>query len=266
MRSRLPRATGVATLKRLLRHAFTRPYGDRRKVSLIRITVVIAVVAIWAAGVAVAAKDIYAKTHHLVSVGLMHGGESNKSSGHHAKESPRPKSTNAARSGENAAFATSRRQAAEQLDRARAEQRADRHQRGTLPWTLPVRGYHLSARFGQNGDNWRSFHHGLDFAAPEGTPVHSVGAGEIVDVTRGDPAYGNYLKVRYDGGTVALYGHLSAFERTSGKVDAGTVIGYVGSTGNATGPHLHLEVRPHGGDLHSAIDPFPWLSDKGLYP
>ena len=143
--------------------------------------------------------------------------------------------------------------------------RANQRVRQSVDWILPVRSYHLTGRFGQNGDHWASFHHGLDFAAPEGTPVTAVAAGTIIDAGWAT-GYGRRIKIRHDDGTVTLYAHLSSFEQTSGDVRPGTVIGYVGMSGNATGPHVHLEVRPDGGGLDSAIDPYPWLVSKGLRP
>ncbi|MEQ7006267.1 M23 family metallopeptidase [Actinopolymorpha sp. B17G11] len=124
----------------------------------------------------------------------------------------------------------------------------------------------MTGRFGHQGNNWSSSHHGLDFAAPVGTPIRAVGAGTIIEAGWNGSAYGNRIKVRHRDGTVTLYAHLSGFERKAGKVAAGAVIGYVGTTGNVTGPHLHLEVRPHGGKLDSAIDPSRWLATKGLRP
>ncbi|MGH3489054.1 MAG: transglycosylase family protein [Actinopolymorphaceae bacterium] len=132
-------------------------------------------------------------------------------------------------------------------------------------WTLPLQSYNLTARFGQSGNNWSSSHHGLDFGASSGSQVRAVGAGRIVSAGW-DGAYGNRIKVRHADGTVTLYAHMSRFAQTSGDVSAGTVIGYVGATGNATGPHLHLEVRPNGGGLDTAIDPYAWLESKGLRP
>jgi murein DD-endopeptidase MepM/ murein hydrolase activator NlpD len=132
-------------------------------------------------------------------------------------------------------------------------------------WVLPVQSYRLSARFGQSGSNWSSSHHGLDFAASSGSQIRSVGPGRIISAGW-DDAYGNRIKVQHADGTVTLYAHMSRFARTSGDVSAGTVIGYVGATGNATGPHLHLEVRPDGGGLDTAIDPYAWLESKGLQP
>ena len=155
--------------------------------------------------------------------------------------------------------------------RTKASKRASRSggQQATQPqaknWVLPIESYHLTGRFGASGSNWSSSHHGLDFAAPSGTPIRAVGAGEIVSADQGG-AYGNHIKVEHADGTVTLYGHMTRFARTSGSVSAGTVIGYVGATGNATGPHLHLEVRPDGGGLDDTVDPFEWLSDKGLRP
>ncbi|MGW0227467.1 M23 family metallopeptidase [Actinopolymorpha singaporensis] len=132
-------------------------------------------------------------------------------------------------------------------------------------WVLPLTSYELTGRFGQSGNNWASSHHGLDFAADTGTPIHAVGKGEIISAGWQN-AYGNAIEIRHPDGTVTLYGHMSRFARTSGSVSAGDVIGYVGATGNVTGPHCHLEVRPHGGGLDDAIDPFVWLKNKGLNP
>lgn len=132
-------------------------------------------------------------------------------------------------------------------------------------WVLPLASYHLTGRFGQSGSNWSMFHHGLDFAAPTGTPIRAVGRGTIV-ASGWDGAYGNRIEIRHPDGTETLYGHMSRLALTAGQVQPGTVIGYVGSTGNVTGPHVHLEVRPHGGGLDDAVDPFPWLTEHGLHP
>ncbi|WP_020574733.1 M23 family metallopeptidase [Actinopolymorpha alba] len=151
--------------------------------------------------------------------------------------------------------------------RKRAAEQVARHDRTDPDWVLPVRSwsYHLTGRFKDSGDNWKSYHHGLDFAAPYGTPIRAVHKGRII-AAGWSGAYGKRIKVKHSDGTVTLYGHMASFERTSGKVRAGTIIGYVGATGNVTGPHVHLEVRPDGGGLSDAIDPMDWLQDKGLDP
>lgn len=131
-----------------------------------------------------------------------------------------------------------------------------------IRWTLPVSSYHLSAGFGSSGSHWVSTHTGQDFAAPMGTPIRSVGDGEVISAAY-DGAYGNKIEVQLEDGTVTWYCHLSAYEVRSGPVRAGQVIGYLGSTGNSTGPHMHFEVHPGGGD---AIDPMPWLREHGLDP
>ncbi|MEQ7010013.1 M23 family metallopeptidase [Actinopolymorpha sp. B17G11] len=129
-----------------------------------------------------------------------------------------------------------------------------------IQWFLPLRSFRTSAGFGQSGGMWSSDHTGQDFSAPMGTPIRAVGAGEIT-FAGWDGPYGNKIVVRHDDGTETWYCHMSDYEYTSGYVSAGTVIGYVGSTGNSTGPHLHFEVRPGGGD---PIDPLPWLRGLGL--
>ncbi|MFI0775891.1 M23 family metallopeptidase [Streptomyces sp. NPDC021212] len=129
-------------------------------------------------------------------------------------------------------------------------------------WVLPVASYTLTAGFGQAGDLWSADHTGQDFAAPTGTPVKALHSGTITQAGWAG-SYGYRIVLKLDDGTELWFCHLSSMVVTSGKVSAGETIGRVGATGNVTGPHLHLEVRPGGG---SPIDPMPWLRDKGLNP
>ena len=132
-----------------------------------------------------------------------------------------------------------------------------------VPMRLPVDHYVLTGRFGDVSGLWRTVHTGLDFAAPEGTPIHSVAEGVVLS-SGYDGSYGLKTVVRLTDGTVLWYCHQSAAEVHVGqRVEPGQVIGLIGSTGNVTGPHLHLEVHPHGGD---AVDPFTWLTRQGLKP
>ncbi|MEV4925639.1 M23 family metallopeptidase [Streptomyces roseoverticillatus] len=128
--------------------------------------------------------------------------------------------------------------------------------------TLPLGSYTLTAGFGQAGNMWSAHHTGEDFAAPTGTPVKAVGGGTITQAGWAG-AYGYRIVLRLDDGTELWFCHLSSMVVTSGKVAAGQVIGRVGATGNVTGPHLHLEVRPGGG---APIDPLGWLRGRGLQP
>jgi murein DD-endopeptidase MepM/ murein hydrolase activator NlpD len=128
---------------------------------------------------------------------------------------------------------------------------------------LPTTGYHLTAGFGQAGGRWAANHTGLDFAAPIGTPVRSVMAGEVIQADF-EGAYGRQVKVRHADGTVTSYAHMSAFSVSVGDmVQAGDEVGKIGVTGNTTGPHVHFEVLPGGG---APIDPKPWLQEHGLNP
>jgi murein DD-endopeptidase MepM/ murein hydrolase activator NlpD len=142
-------------------------------------------------------------------------------------------------------------------DAAEAERKA--REAARPKWVIPVDHFRLTAGFGDYG-LWSSAHTGQDFAAPEGTPVHAVGDGKII-FAGWDGAYGNKIAIEHPDGTVTWYAHMSAFIRTDGTVEAGDVIGRVGSTGNTTGPHLHLEVRPHNGD---PIPPLTWLRQHGI--
>ncbi len=128
-------------------------------------------------------------------------------------------------------------------------------------FVLPVTQRGLSAYFGQSGEHWMALHTGIDFPVQVGTPVHAVTDGTVR--TQWNSSYGNMAIVTAPDGTETWYCHLSSTKIRSGKVQAGDVIAYSGNTGNTTGPHLHLEVRPHGG---SPIDPLPWLLAHGLDP
>jgi murein DD-endopeptidase MepM/ murein hydrolase activator NlpD len=95
----------------------------------------------------------------------------------------------------------------------------------------------------------RRFHHGTDFHAKPGTPVLAAGDGMVVFAGR-QGGYGNVVYVDHGGGIVTRYGHLSKIETTKdATITAGQTIGLVGSTGRATGPHLHFEVRIDGRDV-----------------
>ncbi|CAM5491872.1 peptidoglycan DD-metalloendopeptidase family protein [Streptomyces abikoensis] len=152
-----------------------------------------------------------------------------------------------------------------QTEKKQTEQRerpAGASSRHTGAFTLPVGSYTLTAGFGQAGNMWSARHTGEDFAAPTGTPVKAVGGGTITQAGWAG-AYGYRIVLRLDDGTEVWFCHLSSVVVTSGKVAAGQVIGRVGATGNVTGPHLHLEVRPGGG---APVDPLGWLRGRGLQP
>ena len=96
-------------------------------------------------------------------------------------------------------------------------------------------------------------HRGLDFAAPSGTPVFAAGDG-IIEKAGWNGSYGKYIRIRHTGTYKTAYAHLSGFHKSvrSGKrVSQGKVIGYVGTTGRSTGPHLHYEVIVNGKKVNS---------------
>ncbi|MER8155754.1 M23 family metallopeptidase [Streptomyces sp. NPDC094472] len=162
------------------------------------------------------------------------------------------------------AKAEAEKKAAEQRAKEAAEKKAaaERQARLAAAYTLPVGSYTLTASFGQAGDIWSADHTGQDFAAPTGTPAKAVHGGTITQAGWAG-SYGYRIVLTLSDGTEIWYCHLSSMVVTSGKVTAGDVIGRVGATGNVTGPHLHLEVRPGGG---SPIDPMPWLRQHGMNP
>ncbi len=95
--------------------------------------------------------------------------------------------------------------------------------------------------------NWRK-HTGVDYAAPRGTPIWATADG-IIDFVGVKGGYGNAIEIRHTGGITTLYGHMSGFaagSKRGARVSQGQIIGYVGATGWATGPHLHYEFKIAG--------------------
>ena len=109
----------------------------------------------------------------------------------------------------------------------------------------PIDGARLSSGFGMRKHPIRGYmkkHQGVDFAAPKGTPIYAAGDG-VIEMKQRYKGYGKYIRIRHANGYKTAYGHMSKFNKTpGGRVKQGKIIGYVGSTGNSTGPHLHYEV------------------------
>jgi murein DD-endopeptidase MepM/ murein hydrolase activator NlpD len=128
------------------------------------------------------------------------------------------------------------------------------------PSIWPIHGW-LSAGFGMRPDPFtgeRDFHPGLDISADKGTPIYSTADGTVqLAAPSGD--YGNLVIVNHGYGLTTRYGHLSKFAVWAGKeVIRGEVLGYVGATGRATGPHLHYEILANG----KLMNPLQLLAGK----
>ena len=132
---------------------------------------------------------------------------------------------------------------------------------GIFAWPLP-QSFTITSQFGYRTDPFTgeiSYHSGTDIAAPYGTPVLAAAGGTVTVANATDPwggSYGYYVKIQHDGTFDTLYAHCSSICVTPGQqVQQGEVIGYVGSTGNSTGNHLHFEVWENG-QRQNAMDYF----------
>lgn len=125
---------------------------------------------------------------------------------------------------------------------------------GVLLAVTPVSGS-ITSRFGAVSSIRSGAHTGTDIAAPSGTPIKAVASGTVTFAARSG-SYGNLIKISHENGVETWYGHCSELYATEGQqVEAGEVIAAVGSTGNSTGPHLHLEIRVNG----TAVNPQTYL-------
>lgn len=128
----------------------------------------------------------------------------------------------------------------------------------SIPSLIPVDGVKLTSDFGMRWHpvlGGRRQHKGVDLAAPVGTPIHAAADGTV---ERADwySSYGLYVALEHGGDIETRYGHMSRLNVAAGqRVRKGDIIGYVGTTGRSTGPHLHYEVRIAG----EAVNPVPYL-------
>lgn len=127
----------------------------------------------------------------------------------------------------------------------------------------PVQFSRISSRFNPSRRhpvlNRIRAHKGVDYAAPVGTPVRAAGEGRVRFIGR-QGGYGNVIELEHGSGVVTVYGHMSRFAsklRRGQRVELGSVIGYVGMTGLATGPHLHYEYRIRGKHQNPQTVPLP---------
>lgn len=121
--------------------------------------------------------------------------------------------------------------------------------------TTPIEGARISSGFGVRKHpvlGYTKVHKGLDFAAPTGTPIFAAGDGVIERANRFS-SYGNYVRIRHTGSYSTAYAHMSRFGKgikAGTRVRQGQIIGYVGTTGRSTGPHLHYEVIKNGAQVN----------------
>lgn len=126
----------------------------------------------------------------------------------------------------------------------------------------PVHGAVITSPFGWRANpfsGFSDFHMGIDFGVPMGTPILAAGDGTVQSMSY-DAVYGNHVVLKHLNGYSTLYAHMEAFARglrAGTRVYQGDVIGYVGSTGESTGPHVHYEVRVWGKPVNPATLSFP---------
>ncbi len=128
----------------------------------------------------------------------------------------------------------------------------------SIPSRNPVEGLHLTSDFGMRVHpilGVRKGHKGIDLAGPVGTPIHAPADG-VVSRANWFSSYGLYVSLEHGGNIETRFGHMSRLNVAAGQmVKKGDVIGYIGSTGRSTGPHLHYEVRVAG----AAVNPIPYM-------
>jgi len=130
----------------------------------------------------------------------------------------------------------------------------------SIPSIMPLQDARLTSGFGMRTHpvlGGRRNHKGIDLAAPTGTPIYATADG-IVDRAEWFSSYGLFIEIEHGADLETRYAHMSRLAVSAGqRVKKGDLIGYVGSTGRSTGPHLHYEVRVSG----VAVNPIPYMVD-----
>lgn len=152
-----------------------------------------------------------------------------------------------------------RKELAEMKKTEKAEAKAEKDaEKSAAGWVRPLASGSLTSGF---GFRWGRMHSGVDYGASVGTPLRAMGDGTVVGAGPMS-GYGVYIDVEYADGTVSRYGHLSSVAASVGQqVAAGDTVAYSGNSGRSTGPHLHVEIRPGGGE---PINPTGWLTERGI--
>jgi murein DD-endopeptidase MepM/ murein hydrolase activator NlpD len=125
-------------------------------------------------------------------------------------------------------------------------------------WLLPLSyKYQITTLFEMR---WGTMHFGVDLAAPEGTPYYATHAGTVI-LARVNGGYGNCVEIDNGNGIITIYGHAVELVVHEGqKVKAGDQLGFVGTTGYSTGPHLHYEIKVNEGE----VDPIRFMLQHGV--
>lgn len=130
-----------------------------------------------------------------------------------------------------------------------------------IPSRMPVEGVRLSSDYGMRNHpviGGRRAHKGVDLAGPTGTPVYATADG-LVETAKNFSSYGLYVRIEHGARLETRYAHMSRLAVAAGeRVKKGDIIGYIGSTGRSTGPHLHYEVRIDG----EAVNPIPYMVES----
>ena len=131
----------------------------------------------------------------------------------------------------------------------------------SVPSRMPLNDSRLTSGYGMRTHpvtGGRKRHSGIDLAAPTGTPVYATADG-LVERANWFSSYGKFIKIDHGGSMETRFAHLSRIAVSAGeRVTKGQLIGYVGSTGRSTGPHLHYEVRIDG----VAVNPMPYMVES----
>jgi len=131
----------------------------------------------------------------------------------------------------------------------------------SIPSRMPLESATLTSEYGMRTHpvlGGRRQHKGIDLAAPTGTPVYATADG-IIGRADWFSSYGLYVQIEHGAELETRYGHLSRIAVSAGeRVHKGDLIGYVGTTGRSTGPHLHYEVRVAG----DAVNPMPYMAES----
>ena len=124
-------------------------------------------------------------------------------------------------------------------------------------WVKPLKSYTITSAFGMRKHpvlGYERMHEGVDMAAPAGTPIYAAKSGKVTTASYQSGGAGYYVSINHGDGYSSVYMHMTRYVVSKGQaVSAGQVIGYCGSTGASTGPHLHFAIYKNGTAVNPAL-------------